>query len=132
VKKILSAGESEFLEIDGVGDEMAQSLVEFFKDKHTKEELYDLLQKISPIEPKASTAPQLLAGKVFVLTGTLPTLGRSDAEKLIEDRGGKVSSSVSKKTDYVLAGTEAGSKLDKATDLGIKVLNEADFLKLIK
>jgi len=132
MKKICKASEAQFLEIDGVGEEMAKSLVAFFNDPHMEVELDALLQKISPIEPKASTEPQVLVGKIFVLTGALPTLGRSDAEKLIEDRGGKVSSSVSKKTDYVLAGTDAGSKLDKANDLGIKVLSEAEFFKLLK
>lgn len=73
----------------------------------------------------------LLSGKTFVLTGTLPTLKRSEAAKLIEDLGGKVSSSVSKKTDCVLAGEEAGSKLEKAVALGIEIIDETEFLKRI-
>jgi DNA ligase (NAD+) len=73
-----------------------------------------------------------LAGKTFVLTGTLPTLGRDKARELIEKAGGKVSSTVSKKTDYVIAGTEAGSKLTKAEELGIKVLDENGLRKLLE
>ncbi|HNJ73100.1 MAG TPA: NAD-dependent DNA ligase LigA, partial [bacterium] len=71
------------------------------------------------------------SGKTFVLTGTLPSLGRNDAKKMIEDRGGKISGSVSKKTDYVLAGAEAGSKLDKAKELNVPVIDETEFLKMI-
>jgi DNA ligase (NAD+) len=78
--------------------------------------------------PSAALGP--LAGKTFVLTGTLPTLTREAATAMIEARGGKVSGSVSKKTDYVVAGEEAGSKLDKAQKLGVKVIDEAALLKL--
>ena len=78
-----------------------------------------------------SAAPSgAFAGKTFVLTGTLPTLTRDEATAKIEAAGGKVTGSVSKKTDYVLAGTEAGSKLDKAKELGIQILDEAEFLKI--
>ena len=72
------------------------------------------------------------AGKTFVLTGTLPTLKRNDAKELIEKFGGKASGSVSKKTDYVLAGEEAGSKLAKAEQLGIKIITEEEFMEMIK
>ena len=72
-----------------------------------------------------------LEGKTFVLTGTLPSLTRDQAKKMIEDAGGKVSGSVSKKTDYVLAGEEAGSKLDKAKELGVEIIDEPGFLQLI-
>ena len=73
----------------------------------------------------------IFEGKTFVLTGTLPTLTRSEASKLIEDNGGKTSSSVSKKTDYVLAGSEAGSKLDKAQALGINIIDEEQFKNML-
>jgi len=79
-----------------------------------------------------SVAPGALAGKTFVLTGTLPSLSREDATTLIEELGGKVSGSVSKKTSYVLAGAEAGSKLQKAQDLGIPILDEAAFREKIE
>ena len=127
-----SATEAQFLEIDGVGDEMAKSLTEYFKNEDIREELHNLLQKITPIEPKASTEAQVFKDQIFVLTGTLPTLGRSEAGKLIEDRGGKVSGSVSKKTNYVLAGTDAGSKLEKATALGVKVISEDEFKAMLR
>ena len=80
--------------------------------------------------PAEQRAAGLLTGKVFVLTGTLPTLKRSEAEKIIEDLGGKTSSSVSAKTDYVLAGEEAGSKLAKAQKIGVPVINEEMFRKM--
>jgi DNA ligase (NAD+) len=73
-----------------------------------------------------------LAGKTLVLTGTFPTLSRSDATKLVEEHGGKVSSSVSKKTDFVVAGEEAGSKLDKAQALGVRVIDEAELLQMLQ
>ena len=79
----------------------------------------------------AEAAALPLAGKTFVLTGTLPTLSRDDAKEMIESLGGKVAGSVSKKTDWVVAGAEAGSKLAKATELGIAVLDEAGLLKLL-
>ena len=84
-------------------------------------------------ETKAAPLVQSeITGKTFVLTGTLPTLKRADAQKLIEERGGKCSSSVSSKTDYVLAGEEAGSKLERAQQLGIRILSEAEFRELLK
>ena len=84
-----------------------------------------------PEEEPAARAPQPLAGKTFVLTGTLPTLGRDDAKALLEAAGAKVAGSVSKKTDYVVAGEEAGSKLAKALELGVAVLDEAGMLALL-
>lgn len=131
LKKIRNASVENLLEVDGVGEEMANSLLEYFSHEEVIDEIDGLLEKVKPIEPKASTVPQLFSGKVFVLTGTLPTLDRSAATKIIEDHGGKVSSSVSKKTDFVLAGEEAGSKLDKARDLGVKVIDEAEFKSLL-
>ena len=131
LKKIRAASDEDFLEVDGVGTEMAKSLVEYFNDPENEEELSLLLEKIHPLEPKVSTLSQNLAGKIFVLTGTLPNLGRTDAEKMIEDRGGKVSSSVSKNTDYVLAGEDAGSKLEKAKLLGVTVISEEAFRALL-
>ena len=79
----------------------------------------------------APSAPQVLAGKTLVLTGTLPTLTRDEAKALIEAAGGKVSGSVSKKTSYVVAGAEAGSKLDKAQELGVSVIDEAGLKALL-
>jgi DNA ligase (NAD+) len=131
IQKLESATVEQFLEVDGVGTEMAKSLLEFFQDQATQDELTVILQSVKPVELAVSTLPQLFEGKTFVLTGTLPTYDRSVAAKMIEDRGGKVSSSVSKKTDFVLAGAEAGSKLEKAQALGVKVLSEEDFKQMV-
>ena len=80
---------------------------------------------------EGSHAPQVFKGKTFVLTGTLPDLSREEAKKMIKERGGKVSSSVSKKTDFVLAGTEPGSKFGQANELGIKIIDEDGFKKML-
>ena len=84
------------------------------------------------MEYESDAVSEIFAGKTFVLTGTLPTLKRSDAQKIIEDNGGKVSGSVSKKTDYVVAGEEAGSKLKKANELGIPIISEEELMDMIK
>ena len=86
---------------------------------------------MAPTEEAAAASASPLAGKTVVVTGTLPSMGRREAEALIERLGGKAASSVSKKTDYVLAGENAGSKLDKARTLGVPVLDEAAFFTLI-
>ena len=86
---------------------------------------------VVPVPGRGGTVPDALAGKTFVLTGTLPTLTREVAKELIEARGGKVAGSVSKKTDYVVAGAEAGSKLDKAQQLGVTIVDETQFLEIL-
>ena len=113
---------------EGIGDIMAQSIVEFFSLEGTKE-LLSRLENVG-VNMKSTLKKQegIFTGKTFVLTGTLPTLTRSDATAIIEKMGGKTASSVSKKTDFVLAGEAAGSKLDKANSLGIKVISEEEFL----
>jgi DNA ligase (NAD+) len=119
--------------IDDVGEVIAQSLFQWFAESRNRQ-LVDRLRKAGVnmrstlYKPQAAAGP--FAGKTFVLTGTLPTLKREEATAKIEALGGKVSSSVSKKTDYVVAGEDAGSKLDKAQQLGIKILDQAQFLKL--
>jgi len=119
--------------IDDVGEVIAQSLFQWFADSRNRQ-LIDRLRKAGVnmqstlYKPQAAAGP--FAGKTFVLTGTLPTLKREEAIAKIEALGGKVSSSVSKKTDYVVAGEDAGSKLDKAQKLGIQILDEAQFLKV--
>ncbi len=122
----------DYSAIEDIGEITAKFLVDFFKDQRTKEicqRLKDLGVKIeSTAEPKLD----VLSGLTFVLTGTLPTMTRDEASDLIKKNGGKVSSSVSKKTSYVLAGEEAGSKLTKAKDLGVKIIDEAEFLQMIK
>jgi DNA ligase (NAD+) len=123
--------EEELLEVEDVGPEMARSMVDHFSHPENRHELEALLEVVHPVAPKKVSASSVLSGKTVVLTGTLPTLSRSDATKLIEEHGGKVSSSVSKKTDYVVAGEEAGSKLEKARTLGVPVLDEEGLKSLI-
>lgn len=118
--------------IDEVGDIIAQSVHQWFQLQQNRE-LIDRLRKAGlKFESDTYRAQTTggFTGKTFVLTGTLPTLKRDEASAKIEALGGKVSSSVSKKTDYVVAGEEAGSKLDKAKELGIAILDENEFLKL--
>lgn len=124
----------ELCAIDDVGSVMAQSLMDFFKRESTKELISSLkasgvnMLSLRGSEPQSNT----LSGLTFVITGTLPTLGRKEATNLIESKGGKVTGSVSKKTDYLLAGEEAGSKLTKAQSLGIKIISEDDFYSMIE
>ncbi len=118
-----------------VGPVAAASVLDFFASPAGKRVLARIRElKIKPASEKAaiaSTVSGIFSGKTFVLTGTLPTLKREEATAKIEALGGKVSGSVSKKTDFVLAGAEAGSKLTKAQELGVKILDEAEFLKLL-
>ncbi|MDD5054929.1 MAG: NAD-dependent DNA ligase LigA [Candidatus Peribacteraceae bacterium] len=116
------------LSVDGVGDVMAQSLKEWIADEDNQQ----LLKKLEDggvrcAMPETSSLAQVFAGKTFVLTGTLPALGREDAKTMIKDRGGKVSSSVSKKTDFVLVGADPGSKAEEAAKLGVMMIEEGEF-----
>jgi DNA ligase (NAD+) len=131
---IMTATEEQLLEVADIGPIVAQSLRTFFDQPHNREVVEQLRAcGITWTEgPPAERAPTPLSGKTFVLTGTLPTLGREEAKALIEAAGGKVSGSVSKKTSYVVAGAEAGSKLDKAQELGIPVLDEAGLKALLQ
>ena len=118
---------------EDVGEVIARSVVQWHGDSRNRKLVERLrtagLNFNSQLyQPKAKSGP--LVGKTFVLTGTLPNLKRQDAAARIEAAGGKVSSSVSKKTDYVVAGAEAGSKLDKAQKLGVKIIDEAELLRL--
>ncbi|MBQ8504220.1 MAG: NAD-dependent DNA ligase LigA [Clostridia bacterium] len=130
--KLMDATVEEIAEIDGFGLIMAQSVVEFFSHKESRELIERLRASGVNMESKKEVMGNLFEGKTFVLTGTLPTMTRSEATKIIESFGGKASSSVSKKTDYVLAGEDAGSKLKKANDLGVTVISEEDFKRMIK
>lgn len=129
---IMNASAEQISEIDGFGGVMAQSVYNAFHEEH----MIELIQRLKGcgINTKYEKIQidDRFAGKTFVLTGTLPTLKRSEAKALIEKYGGKASGSVSKKTDYVLAGEEAGSKLDKAQQLGIRIITEEQFKDLIK
>lgn len=133
---LMAATEEQLLEVKDVGPVVARSIAAFFAEAHNREVVEQLIA--AGVEyPKSEGAaavpagPQPLAGKTLVLTGTLPTLSRDEAKELIEAAGGKVSGSVSKKTSYVIAGEEAGSKLDKAHELGVTVLDEAGLQALL-
>ena len=131
--RIMDASLEALSEVADVGPVVAQSIRTFFDQPHNREVVEQLRAcglSWEEGEP-AERAPQPLAGKTFVLTGTFPTLKREDAKALLEAAGAKVAGSVSKKTDYVVAGAEAGSKLDKANELGVAVLDEAGMLALL-
>ena len=133
IDKILEAEEEDYLAIDGFGTVMAQSAVQYFSLPATKELINELKAsgvKMPEVEKKAEGG--IFDGKTFVLTGTLPTMTRSEASKIIEANGGKTSSSVSKKTSFVLAGEDAGSKLTKAQSLGVTIITEEELLNMIK
>jgi DNA ligase (NAD+) len=131
MEDLMSAGEAQLEEVNEVGPRIAQSIREFFEEPRNRELVKRLhLAGLSFTGKKKHRGTQL-AGKTFVLTGTLAHYSRAEAKQLIEDAGGRVSGSVSKKTDYVVAGTEAGSKLEKAKELEVKVLAEKDLKNLV-
>jgi len=124
----MDASVGQLLEVSDVGPVVAQSIHTFFAQPHNRE-VVEQLRAVGIAWPEhdgsADRTPKPLAGQTFVLTGTLPTLAREDAKALIEAAGGKVAGSVSKKTNFVVAGEEAGSKFDKARALGVTVIDEA-------
>ncbi len=130
IDAVINASVEEICEIDGFGEVMAISVYDFFKTEKTKDLILRFKQHGVNTVSKSEIKDDRFAGKTFVLTGTLTTFKRSEAQKIIESFGGKCSSSVSKKTDFVLAGEEAGSKLDKANALGVKVINENEFKEM--
>ncbi len=133
IDALFTASVEEISAIDGYGAIMAESVADYFSLDATRaliDELRSLGVEMKPLQAKKKEG--IFLGKTFVLTGTLPTMSRKEASVLIEQNGGKTSSSVSKKTDYVLAGEEAGSKLTKAQSLGITVISEADLLNMIE
>jgi DNA ligase (NAD+) len=129
---IMHATAGQLEEVNEVGPRIAESIVEFFGDEHNRRLVGDLRKAGLTFTGQKKEKGTKLAGKTFVLTGTLKRHTRDDAKKLIEDAGGRVSGSVSKKTDYVVAGDEAGSKLDKARELGVAVIDEDELEKLLK
>ena len=130
--KLRNATYEELISIEDVGDVVAQSVLSFFHDPRISQQIDDLLAYgVSPAADRAATASPI-SGKTIVVTGTLTTLSRKEAEDLILNHGGKAAGSVSKKTDYVLAGEAAGSKLTKAHQLGIPVIDEKTLLDWLK
>ncbi len=133
IDRLKEAKYEDLVEVEEVGDKMANSILEFFK----QEQNLNLIKKLKDagvnfqLKAQDTEINKIFEGKTFALTGTLNNYKRSDVQKIIEDRGGKVSSSVSKKTDFVLAGAEAGSKLAKAAELNVKIISEEEFQKMI-
>ena len=133
IEKIMGATEADFTAIEGVGEIMAESIVRFFRQADNRRAVRRILESgvdilAEPVQPETA----YLEGKIFVLTGTLVHFSRSEAKKRIEACGGKVSSSVSRKTDYLVAGASPGSKLDKGKQLGIQVVDEEAFMALLE
>ena len=132
IDNLINASVEDIIKIDGFGEIVAKSVVNYFASENVQNIISRLKEKGVNTSFVSTVESDVLKGKTIVVTGTLPTLSRDAAEKLITDNGGKAASSVSKKTSYVLAGEKAGSKLDKANQLGIPVITEEDFLNMIK
>ena len=133
--RLEAADEAALMQVDDVGEIIAQSIVAFFKEPHNRTVIEALIAAgvmWPAVEAPTEGTASLVAGKTFVLTGTLPTLSRDEAKDLLIAAGAKVSGSVSKKTDFVVAGTEAGSKLEKAQTLGIRILDEEALMAMLK
>ena len=131
LKDLMAAGEEELAEIDQIGPTMAKSVYEYFHDPENLSMIEKLLAAgVKPEQPRTIRSEKL-AGKTIVVTGTLKNFSRQQAEQAIRQAGGKASSSVSKKTDFVLAGENPGSKLDKARELGVEVIDEKRFMQMI-
>ena len=128
---IMNSSAEELEEVNEVGPRIAESIVEFFSDEHNRKLVNDLRKAGLTFSGKKKEKGTKLAGKTFVLTGTLARHTRDEAKKMIEDAGGRVSGSVSKKTDYVVAGSDAGSKLDKAREVKVSVIGEEELERLL-
>jgi DNA ligase (NAD+) len=129
---LMSATEDAINAVPGVGPTIAAAVVAFFAEPRNQQVLQRLEHSgLTLAEPRAPAAGGGLAGKTYVLTGTLPTLSRTQATDLVEAAGGRVAGSVSKKTDAVVAGEDAGSKLEKAKSLGVEVIDEAELLRRV-
>ncbi len=133
IDALAAAGENDILQVHGIGEIIAHSVVGYF-DNATTRKLVEKLRAagVNLTEPKRRAGGSSLEGKTIVITGTLPTLSRKEATELIEANGGKVTSSVSRATTFVVAGADAGSKLTKATELGVETIDEAELLRRLK
>ena len=129
INKLMSASYEELIQIDEIGEIMAQSIIEYFNEEKNNSEIINCIN-MGIIFEKISTN-STLNEKSFVITGTLPNYSRNEIKEIIQNNGGKVNSSITKKTSYLIAGEKAGSKYQKAIDLKIEILSEEDFLKII-
>ena len=133
LEALMGASEQELVDVEDVGGIVAASITEYFADEENRRFVNRLLEAgVRPQMHAQQDAGTLFEGMTFVLTGTLPTLSRAQAQEMIRKNGGKATGSVSKKTSIVLAGESAGSKLDKARELGVRIINEAQFLQMIE
>jgi DNA ligase (NAD+) len=132
MEAIEKASEEELQQVEEVGPRIAKSIIEFFAEPKNRELVEELRAAGLSMRGKKKGRGTKLAGKTFVLTGTLANYTRDEAKKMIEDAGGKVAGSVSKKTDFVVAGADAGSKLDKAKELGVAVIDEVGMRELLR
>lgn len=133
LEALMSASEQELEDVEDVGGIVAASITEYFADEENRRFVNRLLEAgVRPQMHAQQDAGTLFEGMTFVLTGTLPTLSRAQAQEMIRKNGGKATGSVSKKTSIVLAGESAGSKLDKARELGVRIIDEAQFLQMIE
>jgi DNA ligase (NAD+) len=132
IDKLMVANEEDLLQVNDVGPVVAKSLLSFFSEAHNREVVEQLLASGIELEVETSSINPELVGKTFVLTGTLPTMSRDEAKTLLEKAGAKVAGSVSAKTHYVVAGADAGSKLEKAQELGVAVIDEAQMMQLLQ
>jgi DNA ligase (NAD+) len=133
IEKLKNASFEDLQNLNGVGPIVARAVVEWFANKENQKMLTNLLKEveITTVSTRHTIGALKLAGQTFVLTGTMESMSRDEAKDKIRSLGGDVSSSVSQSTTYVVAGAEAGSKLDKANELGVKVLSEKAFLEMI-
>ena len=133
LEALMGASEQELVDVEDVGGIVAASITEYFSDEENRRFVNRLLEAgVRPQVHAQQDAGTLFEGMTFVLTGTLPTLSRAQAQEMIRKNGGKATGSVSKKTSIVLAGESAGSKLDKARELGVRIIDEAQFLQMIE
>jgi len=128
---ILGASAEKVLEVHGIGDTIAESLVSWFEEKKARKLVERLRERGLTFEEPQTQTGGALKGVTAVITGTLPTLSREAAQALIETNGGRVSSSVSKKTTFVVVGEDAGSKLEKARQLGVETIDEAELIRRV-
>lgn len=133
IEPLMQASEEELSRINGIGPEIASSVVQYFSNSENQKLISNLFEIGLQFEvsiPPVLDSSRPFAGKTFVITGTLESFSRSEAKKFIEDLGGRVTSGISPKTDYLVVGLQPGSKLDKASDLGIPTLTENELRRL--
>ena len=133
IERLQGASLEDLERVEGIGPRIAESVVRFFKEKHTRELIAKLQRAgVTMRSEKKKSSAQPFAGKIFVLTGTLTSMARDEAKERIEALGGKVTSSVSAKTNFVVVGSDAGSKLEKAVELGVQTVDEREFQKMLE